>query len=97
MGSLTAAKVREWADYVWNIRPSNRRILRQELLHQRRVAWIGCVRDAAMNPNVVATAKGRGVGELIGFAAMFEWYTIAHTKPEGRNERNARHNQHSRH
>ena len=25
-----------------------------------------------MNPNMVAPAKGRGVGELIGFAAMFK-------------------------
>ena len=44
----------------------------QELAHQRRVAWIHRVRLTAMNPNVVATAKGRGVGELIGLAAMFK-------------------------
>ena len=41
-------------------------------MNQPRVAWVGCVRGAAVDANVVATAKGRGVGELIGFAAMFK-------------------------
>ena len=44
----------------------------QELLNQRRVAWVGCVRGSAVDANVVATAEGRDVGELIGLAAMLK-------------------------
>jgi hypothetical protein len=42
------------------------------LLNERRVTWVGYARGAAMNPDVVATAQGQGVGELIGLAAMLK-------------------------
>ena len=61
-----------WADSRVRLGDSGLGIVDQQLAYQCRVAWVGCVRDAAMNPNVVATAKGRGVGELIGLAAMLK-------------------------
>ena len=36
-----------------------------------------------MNPNVVATAQGQGVGELIGLAAMFKGRDVVDLEETG--------------
>ena len=46
--------------------------LRQKLLNQRRVPWVGCVGLAAVDANVVRPAERRCVGERVRFPAMLK-------------------------
>ena len=57
--------------------------LRQKLLNQRRVPWVGCVGFAAVDANVVRPAERRCVGERVRFAPVLKMRDVVDFEETG--------------